>query len=68
MIPDMSYEIHPVNVPVSTEINAFSATPDATCIIQYKFTFDTYNAAALSLLTKEATSTDLGISWSLALT
>ena len=62
MIPDMSYEIHPANVPTSTEPHTFSASPDATCIIQYKFTFDGTNAVALALLTKEALATDLGIS------
>jgi hypothetical protein len=63
----MSYEIHPANVPASTEIG-FSALPDSSCIIQYKYTFNTANSVALSLLTKEATATNLGIASALALT
>jgi hypothetical protein len=66
-VSDMNYEIHPANVPTTTEFNAYSASP-ASCIIQYKFTFDIANSTALSLLTKEATATDLGIASALVLT
>jgi hypothetical protein len=66
----MSYEIHPANIPATTEFDAFSATPVQTppCIIQYKFTFDTANPIALALLSKEATATNLGIVSAFALT
>ena len=64
----MSYIIHPANVPGTTEFNSLSITPDSTCIIKYKFTFDTPNAVALSLLTTQATATNLGISNAFALT
>jgi hypothetical protein len=53
----MSYEIHPANIPATTEFDAFSASPDSSCIIQYKFTFDTANPTALALLSKEAATT-----------
>jgi hypothetical protein len=62
----MSYEIHPANIPASTEFS-FSVT-EATCIPQYKITFATTNPLALSLLTKEATATNLGITDAFALT
>jgi hypothetical protein len=62
----MSYEIHPANVPAATEVG-FSSSLNH-CIIQYKFTFDTPNAVALSLLTKEATATNLGIADAFVLT
>ena len=64
----MSYVIHPANVPGTTEFNSLSITPDSTCIIKYKFTFDTLNAVAVSLLTTQATATNLGISNAFALT
>jgi hypothetical protein len=65
-VPDMSFEIHPANVPASTEIG-FSASPDSSCIIQYKYTFDIVNSVALSLLTKEATAPNLEIASSFTL-
>ena len=67
----MSYEIHPANIPATTEFDAFSApTPVLTppCIIQYKFTFDTANPTALALLSKEATADKVKIGFAFGVT
>jgi hypothetical protein len=57
-VPDMKFNIHPANIPGTTEFNAFTAVP-SDCIIQYKFSFDTLNTIALSLLKKEPSATKL---------
>jgi hypothetical protein len=75
-VPDISYEIHPANIPGTTEFNAFTAqnknskTALPICIVQYKITFEPANTTALALLTKEATATaaDLVITSTFALT
>ena len=73
-MPDINYEIHPANIPGTTEFNAFSAqnknliTALPSCIVQYKFTFEPANPTALALLTKEATAINLGITSTFTLT
>lgn len=67
IIPDMHYQIHPANIPASTQLDKFEVQPDPTCIIQYKFTSDTPNPTLIGLLTKEAHTTNVGIASSLAL-
>jgi hypothetical protein len=64
---DLDYQIHPANIEATTEFNAFTANPN-DCIIQYRFSFDTANPTALSLLTKEAAAINLGIASSMVLT
>lgn len=68
-VPDFSYEIHPANIQATTEFNTPTPTPDTTCVLQFKFTFDPANPTLQSLLTKETTtSTNLNLASTLTLT